>query len=398
MSLISTVISDGVGLDSAGRALANKPEDVRKVQGLLGKVLGPAAPLFRSGVCEVQFNLALADFQRAWGSSGGAVFPHDETMKRLDRLACPLKLVIAPSRVHSRWQHGKMACYGGGYQVCLDTGDGGSLPGASSGYTVHLIVGENAANAIDVTKEPHRDLMGIAKLRELLALLEKLAVWATPVCCRLQLRYKNAVISTSMETQILHAPVRPHNGRLLPLDEVTNGPKLTYQGEAASKESHGRMLIHVPGYANELFVYGGHLETRNEFRGFDCITYVGTACGASNAHMAASDDLADSLLASPVSLQSKRRDAKSGQQSSITVELENAEPADVKAWFAAKPSGYFLMWSGGHVVLVANGEVHEFKASAPSGYTRTPVAAWLAPYTAKRLTVRQLPGKPARAS
>jgi hypothetical protein len=69
----------------------------------------------------------------------------------------------------------------------------------------------------------------------------------------------------------------------------------------------------------------------------------------------------------------------------------------VKEYFAGASNGYFLMWSGGHVVIVANGEVHEFKASVPSGYCRTEVAKWLAPYKTKKLTVRQLPSNPVRA-
>jgi hypothetical protein len=48
-------------------------------------------------------------------------------------------------------------------------------------------------------------------------------------------------------------------------------------------------------------------------------------------------------------------------------------------------------------VLVANGEVHEFKASAPSGYACTPVLEWLEPYKTKKLTVRRLPKKPLHA-
>jgi hypothetical protein len=79
------------------------------------------------------------------------------------------------------------------------------------------------------------------------------------------------------------------------------------------------------------------------------------------------------------------------------VKLDNADPADVKEFFKTHLSGYFLLWSGGHIVIVANGTVHEFKASTPSGYATTPVDKWLEPYKTKKLTVRKLAGKPALA-
>jgi hypothetical protein len=54
------------------------------------------------------------------------------------------------------------------------------------------------------------------------------------------------------------------------------------------------------------------------------------------------------------------------------------------------------MYSGGHIVVVANGTVHEF-SSSKSGYVTTAVQTWLEPYQEKRLTVRKLPSKPALA-
>ena len=193
---------------------------------------------------------------------------------------------------------------------------------------------------------------------------------------------------------------------MLPLDETSNGPKLTYQGNAAAKDFHGRMFVQVPGYAKNLFVYGGLFETDADFRGFDCITYVGTACGGSNMHMAAQEDLANSLAASRVSITQTVKDKKTGQpvkdkktgkDTTVTIQLENTDPANVKEFFAGPSTGYFLLWMESHIVLVVNGDVHEFKASAPSGYNCTPVAKWLEPYKKGKLTVRQLAIRPARA-
>jgi hypothetical protein len=91
------------------------------------------------------------------------------------------------------------------------------------------------------------------------------------------------------------------------------------------------------------------------------------------------------------------KDPKTGKETAATVKLEQADPAHVKEFFAGPSAGYYLMWSGGHIVIVADGEVHEFKASAPSGYATTAVTKWLEPYKTKKLTVRKLPSKPARA-
>jgi hypothetical protein len=185
---------------------------------------------------------------------------------------------------------------------------------------------------------------------------------------------------------------------MLPLDETNNGAKLTYQGDPDAKDFHGRMFAQVAGYQKFPFIWAGEFETDPQFRGFDCITYAGTACGASNSHMAESDDLATSLGASEVEHVHKARDPKTGKDTIQKIKLEAADPAYVKEFFAGTPAGYYLMWSSGHIVIVADGEVHEFKASAPSGYARTAVAQWLEPYKTKKLTVRKLPNKPARAT
>jgi hypothetical protein len=184
---------------------------------------------------------------------------------------------------------------------------------------------------------------------------------------------------------------------MLPLDTQNNGPELTYQGDAAADEFHGRMFGKVSGYDKCVFVWAGQFETDNQYRGFDCITYAGTTCGASNFHMAESEDLASSLGATVVNHTHTEKDAKTGKEKSAKVDLEAADPAYVKEFFTANKTGYYLMFSSGHIVIVADGSVHEFKASTPSGYKCSSVLDWLEPYKTKKLTVRKLPSKPARA-
>lgn len=386
MPFVPTSILGPVGDKSMGKPAPNKPDDVRKIQSLLKKAFGPSAPSLTDGVCDARMKAAIGDFQKAWGGMpDNTVDIHGQTLKRLDRVANPL--VLRPITM------GLVA--NGGYVIAFTTCDAGPLPAAGSGYTLHLAFKDDPTT-IDVTNRPSSDLLSKDNFGAVLAIFEKLNCWATPVQCRLQLRYKGGVVSTS-EPQILTAPVQPHNGRLLPLDEANNGPKLTYQGNPTANDFHGRMFAQVPGYAKQLFVWAGKAETNNENRGFDCITYAGTACGAANVHMAESADLAKSLGATVVEHTHKATDPKTGKETSTKVKLEAADPVHVKEFFAGTTTGYFLMWSGGHIVIVGNGNVHEFKASAPSGYSCTPVASWLEPYKTMKLTVRKLPNKPARA-
>src|SRR5215210_6042563 len=93
MTFVPTTIASAVGDKSLGKPAANKPDDVRKIQALLKKALGPAVPPLKDSVCDAAMKNAIAQFQQLWGSSAdGTVDPHGQTIKRLDRLANPLEL------------------------------------------------------------------------------------------------------------------------------------------------------------------------------------------------------------------------------------------------------------------------------------------------------------------
>lgn len=386
MAYVPTLLSGAVGEKSSAAVAPNKPEDVRKVQALLRKATGLLAPLLKDGVYDTPMKNAIADFQKLWGGTADSrIDPGGLTLKRLDRLANPLVLQpITKGRVAK-----------GGYLVPYTTCDGGSLPATGKGYTLHLCF-RDEHHSVDVTGRPSSDLLNENNLGAVLTILEKFACWAAPVQCRLQLRWKGTPVSIS-DPQTFVAPVKPHNGKMLPLDETTNGEKLTYQGDPKAKVFRGRMFAQVAGYDKFVFIYAGLFETDPNFRGFDCITYAGTTCGALTSHMADSNDLATSLATTTIDHVRKITDPKTGKESSATVKLELADPAHVKEFFAGPSAGYYLMWSGGHIVIVADGEVHEFKASAPAGYNCKPVAQRLEPFETQKLTVRKLPGRPPRA-
>jgi hypothetical protein len=397
MAFVPTMIGKAVGDKSMGKPAPNSADDVRKVQHLLRTVLGPAAPRFQDGICDQPLKTAISAFQRAWGAGGdGTIDPHGQTLKRLNRLAHPLLLQpIKLARVLQRLDKGKILNDGGGYAIAYRTCDNGPLPPPGRDYSVFLSV-MDTSHGLDVTGRPAHDLLSDGNLGDLLSVFDRLGVWGgLTVPCRVLVKFRGVTI-TSSNVQTLQTPVMPHNGIMLPLDDANNGPALTYQGDPDAKDFHGRMFAEVPGFSKKMFIYAGLLETQNEFRGFDCITYVGTACGASNLRMSASADLADSVQAARVSIAHKGKD-KSGKDTVTRIELESADPTYVKEFFSANTSGYFLMWSGGHIVIVADGTVHEFKHSEPSGYNQTPVLTWLEPYKTMKLTVRRLPDKPKRA-
>ena len=386
MAFVSTVISGAVGDKSMGKPAPNKPDDVRKIQALLRKAFAGSVPAMSDGVCDAAVKNAIAEFQKLWGGMpDSTIDPHGQTLKRLDRVANPLALKTIEADYVAQ----------GGYKIAFHSGDGGAMPPAGKGYTL-LLCFQDDKNAVDVSNRPAFDLLSKDNLGAVLTIFEKLNCWTLPVQCRLQVRYKGTAVSIS-DPQILTAPVQPHNGCMLPLDETNNGPKLTYQGDPAAKDFHGRMFAKVAGYDKLPFIWAGKFENSNEFRGFDCITYVGATCGADNSHLAESEDLASSLGATTVEFMHKGKNPATGKDISTKVQLEAADPALVKEFFAQTTTGYYLIWTVGHIVIFANGEIHEFKASAPSGYNHTPAAQWLEPYKTMKLTVRKLPNKPARA-
>jgi hypothetical protein len=109
--------------------------------------------------------------------------------------------------------------------------------------------------------------------------------------------------------------------------------------------------------------------------------------------MADAADLASSLNSTKCYLEKVVPPAKTPSR----IELEETDPQNVKDFFADRTTGYFLLFSKGHVVVVADGTVHEF-ALSKNGYDATAVLDWLKPYNKMKLTVRQLSSKPAMAT
>ncbi len=115
-------------------------------------------------------------------------------------------------------------------------------------------------------------------------------------------------------------------------------------------------------------VRGGRFVTELQYRGFDCITFAGSVFGAQSHMDAKGDKLANHLNAKAVA--------------GIP---DDSEPAVIFNYFkkAGQGTGTFLLWSGGHVVIVYKKTAHEFAPGV--GYAATPVLDWLAASKRNRL-------------
>jgi len=363
---------------SVGEGGINSPNDVVQIDALLHKIgmLPPICPL------EKTRNDAIRRFQEIWGLRSRGVFdgkidPGGGTLAKLNATAAPLALkpIVLGMAEH------------GAYLISFAP----AAPPAP--YRLWLGVWPVAGEYIDVTGASSSDVMTKDNLASLLELIKRKRAWGTPLQLRLYVALDNRVISESNPQNFI-CPVQPHNGKLLPLDEVNNGAKLTYQGNATAKPPSfwGRMFHQVAGYEGYFFKYGGMLETDAAKRGFDCITYAGTVCGAPTTRMAASSDLVAAMGATACTVVTQ--DGAAGE--TVTTTLDSAQPKYVKEFFKTNTTGSYLMYSGGHIVVVVDGVVHEF-SSSKQGYAATAVATWLEPQV-DRLTVRKLANKPALAT
>lgn len=366
MTFVPAMISDAVGekTPKMGKLVPapNKPDDVRKIQALLKKVLGPSAPVFTDGKCDDAMKRSIAEFQKVWGGTADStVDPHGQpgqpgqTLTHLNRLANPL--VLKPITMCHITQ--------GGYTIGYTTCDKGPLPPAGKGYTLHLGFPAET-NSIEVTGRPAHDLLTYHHtLGQVLAIFEKLACWATPVQCQLYLKYKGATINSSNTQTLDKAPVEP----------IRNPSGIgTAAGFAAlgikdlwyTATGEGR-LLHTPINGRYYFKYGGEFETVKERRGFDCTTYVGSVYNLQSGMDYDGERVASAMNAT-------------------SCDMENKTANEVKEFIKKHPAGNYVMWwfgkdfddkgnvvthpgkdgsTAGHVFGVVNGIYHEFTSATP---------------------------------
>lgn len=218
----------------------------------------------------------------------------------------------------------------------------------------------DTTRSVDVTGRPKNDLLDPARLKKLLALFHQLNAWGNPVTVQLHAVQGGHTVAQS-NTQTLRAPVRPHCGCLNPaLGKGDCGPRLCYTGVQT-----GRMLYQPDIDGRYYYAFGGKFETDNAKRGLNCITYVGAVCGvdpSTGAMGAYGTQLANHLGAIKIGMEQKSK------QECLAFFTTDGTRSQLR-------KGTYIVWNGGHTVLVVDGVVHEF-ALSKNGYNQTPVAQW----------------------
>lgn len=373
---------------SVGQGGANQPLDVMRIDELLRAIglLGQISPTTETR------NAAIRRFQEIWqlrdarGQYDGKIDPGGRTLATLNAAAVRPRI----TRLDAKKKIGK-----GGYRIAYTP----APPPAP--YRVWLGVTTSIGDHFDITGRSPDDVIGRDNLPELLKLVVRHHRWGLQLALRVMFVLDDRVVLMS-DPVSMSCPVAPHNGRLLPLDPA-NGGILTYQGDADANDFHGRWLQKVEGFPGYLFFAylfdstgDSNFETSDAHRGFDCITYAGTVCGAPPTVIGDTQKLLGHLNPAKCSCTKQVEAKKKGDPPvTVTVELENASREDLQAYFRTSSAGYHIMWSGGHVVLVADGTVHEFSAGK-GGYAATPVLDWLG--THGKQSVRKLASKPAFAT
>lgn len=259
---------------------------------------------------------------------------------------------------------------------------------------------------VDITASSPRNAVTLKVLPKLLDVISTLDKWNGELNVRVFVVLNGEVVARSEETRVLKCPVTPIRGSLLPLE--SNDPPLRYLFKAAKsgtgddqKESHGRWLHNIPGRDELYFTEAGRFETDPTCRGFGCIGYASLVWGMPFEELKYADVLRDGYGGEDLANYVGATVSTSGGHA-----LQNVDPQVVLDFFKGKPAGYYLLWSGTHIMIVTDGYVYEFNqvdlkkdGVNIDGYGATPIETRLRYYVrhAKKLTVCRLPGKPARA-
>ncbi len=377
--------------NSVGKSAINDPDDVQKVASLLFQVgflapamsFAPRSAQSATGVPKRQeipkvLLSAIEKFQAEafWERTpDGVIGPRGSTLQMLNQLTNPLTLTQMKT---NRRIGGAKSLDKGGFKIGYK-GVGTKTHPMPKTFKMLLQVSSHQKFVL-VTGRPPNDLVDAARLPFVLQAIETAGIFAGTVQCKLIVERDGKRLSES-KPKALPTPVRPHNGKLLPLDEKNNGPKLTYQGDVSAKLFFGRTIVKIDGVDKLYFMYLSGFETDAKHRGFDCTTYAGTVLGVPFKHQVNGASIRDHLGLSACSF--KNADGK-------TVTLSNASSDDIKSYFEETRSGVFLLYKSSHVMLAYNNEVHEFtKTDSVDGYRRTALNTRLDELKGSKLTLCQ---------
>jgi hypothetical protein len=373
--------------NSVGRGGQNLPNDIARINNLLGEIaMGPyylpanminyqsrpgenlqacrAVPAIDPGIVA-----AIEDFQRLCDESvTGLVKPGDTTLRRMNQLRVPL--VLADIELAFLRNRGGIWC---GYKISYS---GENLP---AGYRVFLRVsgapvpfqaGDRITEPIlangfmDITARKKNNLICWDNLPDLLRMIDHQNLWKSAegggAFATLIVVKDQKVVSRSISKPV-SCPVKPLTApvsSVLGTANLGQVPPLPYNG-APNGGGGGGFIYHQPIDGKYYFEWEGKFATDGGKRGFDCITFVGAVRGvdANTGAMGVDENTITNHLAS-----------------TPNCNMENKTSAQVKTFFETHKTGTYIVAlheGTGHVMLVIDGVYHEFNIPAGQPGYRT---------------------------
>lgn len=212
---------------------------------------------------------------------------------------------------------------------------------------VMLLLEGQAATAVDITKGWNKVAMV-----EVFKKLEAHGLWGKTVKFHAAETTDGKIDMATLSKPVsLKTPVAPFKGTV------------SYSGIGADKNAiytgngKGRYLYTTKINGWYFFKYGPDFERDAKMRGFDCITFVGSANKTERGMAGRGDGLASHLGASKIDMEGKTKD-----------EVVEFFKGDGK-------SGEYIAWWSTHCIAVLNGTVHEYSQSK-GGYRSMAATAY----------------------
>ena len=322
---------------------ANQPADVLVVQRLLNKVAcDPKVP--ENGKLDDQLIEAISDFQSSWTEvPDGKIDPGGVTLRRLAYLADGAWTVmrIKFKRIEQGGYcigYGPAFSWARNYRVFLTVHN----PNLSAADNLRRL-GE-LPHCIDVTGRNPKDVLQYGDLPDFLQTIASLGetVWGNERYCAIYIARGDVIVGRSRSTAVLKCPVRPLDAKpdvIMP--EKDSLPY--YHGDGAP------LITPEPINDKYWFRTAGEFAVDNGKRGLNCCTYPAAVYGLTHG-TDSGEHIADSIAAGNPN------------------DVNGKSYGETMTFLTTHRSGTFLLWydypGGGHVVLVVDGEGHEWSQTA----------------------------------
>ncbi|HTS53784.1 MAG TPA: peptidoglycan-binding domain-containing protein [Burkholderiales bacterium] len=318
---------------------ANQPADVLLVQRALNK-LACDPKVAENGKADDDLIAAISDFQSSWLTApDGKVDPGGATLRRLAYLANGAWMIspIATKKIER-----------GGYRV-------GYEPAFSwnrnyrAYLTVHNLNLSPSANlrrlgelphCIDVTNRNHRDVLSYEDLPQFLSTIGSFgdAIWGSKRYCAIYIARGDLIIGRSRNLAVMTCPIRPLNAKpAVIMPEKDTLPY--YHGDGAP------LVTPTPINDKYWFRSGGEFVTDNDKRGLNCCTYPSAVYGLTSG-TDSGEHIANAIAGGTAN------------------DVDGESYDDMMTFLTKHRTGTYLFWydysGGGHVVLVVDGEAHEW--------------------------------------